>query len=228
MVSPGGGCGSLSSRTSPGSSRFSLAAWKPRAFRSTTPGTAPRPAARAAARYDLVLLDLLLPGSTGSSVLRELQPHRPDAPGRDRLGPLRPADEAARLRARRERLPQQAVLARRARRTHPGAAAPHAAKRDEATCSAPARSSLDLARREARLGTSSRSSPTASFGSCTISSSTRARSSAASASCRRSGATTSIPARTSSTSASAGCARSSATDAPIETVRHAGYRLTAA
>ena len=40
----------------------------------------------------------------------------PRAAGPDPLGPLRPADEAARLRARRERLPVEAVLVRRAGR----------------------------------------------------------------------------------------------------------------
>ena len=35
---------------------------------------------RCAARYDLVILDLLLPGLDGLSVLRELQPRDPDLP----------------------------------------------------------------------------------------------------------------------------------------------------
>src|SRR5207237_2244282 len=44
------------------------------------------------------------------------------APRRDRLGPLGSADEAPRVRPRRQRLPQQAVLVRRAARPRARAA----------------------------------------------------------------------------------------------------------
>src|SRR6266540_6762859 len=60
-------------------------------------------------------------------------PRRPERPARDpaspagatrrdRVGPLRPADEAARIRTRRKRLSREAVLVRRARRANPRAA----------------------------------------------------------------------------------------------------------
>ena len=55
-----------------------------------------------ASSYDAVILDLLLPGLDGLTILRELQQRRARASGRDRLGPLRPADEAPRVRPRGE------------------------------------------------------------------------------------------------------------------------------
>ena len=101
--------------------------------------------------YDLVLLDLLLPGIDGLSVLHELNKTAPGAPGRDRVGAVGPADEAARLRPRRRRLPEQAVLFRRADRAHP-CAAPAAKQGEDGHLVRAGTLVLDLARREARLG----------------------------------------------------------------------------
>ena len=204
-------CGSWSSRTSRGSWRSCRAGSRPRASSSTAPATAPTGSrARSAGRYDLVVLDLLLPRLDGLAVLRELRRTRPGAAGGDRLGALRPADQAARLRARRQRLRREAVLARRAARARARAAAPrpHGGDGERA-----ARGRADARPRPPpgadRRGASP-TSRTASSACCTTSSSTRARSSAASACSPRCGATTSTRARTSSTSACAGCARSSA------------------
>ena len=68
----------------------------------------PRPAAPGAGRAD---------GPARAAAARAR------ASGRDRLGPLRPADEAPRVRARGERLPGEAVRARRIGRSAPSPAA---------------------------------------------------------------------------------------------------------
>ena len=178
--------------------------------------------------YDLVILDLLLPRLDGLSVLRELHAAGPGAAGGDRLGALRPADEAARLQARRQRLPGQAVRRRRAARARARAAA-RLRQPAPTTCSSAGRA---RARRGAPPGAHGRLRdrplrprvpPAAPPGQAR-----RRGGHAATASCRRCGATTSTRGRTSSTSACAALRSKLGDEAPIETVRHAGYRLTTA
>ena len=212
-------------RLRPARARGSRASWW------TPRRTAPPGSARARTRhYDLVVLDLLLPGLDGLTVLRELARTEPDAARRHPLRARRPADEAARLRARRARLRREAVRARRAARAGARAAARgRRGRRTTSRCCASAALELDVARRRARVGDARRRShrprvPAAAPPRRAL----RARSSAASSCSRRCGATTSIPARTSSTSASGGCGKKLGADAPIETVRHVGYRLAAA
>ena len=82
-----------------------------------------------AAAPDLVVLDVLLPGMDGRAVLRQVRQERREVPiilltqvgesGRARDGP----------RGGRRRLPEQAVRPARARRPHPGGAAPGPARR---------------------------------------------------------------------------------------------------
>ena len=89
-------------------------------FRVDAADTGPMGLKQALARpYDLSSSTCCFPGLDGLTVLRELQERRARAARRDRLGPLRPADEAARLRSRSERLPGEAVRARRVGRAAP-------------------------------------------------------------------------------------------------------------
>ena len=126
--------------------------------------------------YELVVLDLLLPRLDGFRVLRRAAPRPAGDAGADPLGPLRPADEAAQLRARRERLPLEAVLVRRARRAR--ARAPPQGTRHRRVVEPAAR------RARARSGPAARAEPEAprstsriaSFGSSTTSPRTPARS----------------------------------------------------
>ena len=106
---------------------------------------------------------------------------------------------------------REAVRARRADRAD-SRPAPRARGHGTTTRpSAPARSTLDLARRQARIGELVADLSDREFRApAPPRRARRARSSAASGSSRRCGATISIPARTSSTSACAACARSSA------------------
>ena len=173
--------------------------------------------------WDLVVLDLLLPGLNGLQVLQELHRTKPELPvvilsarsdvqtklrgfelgASDYLAKPFSLDELlARIRVR--------CAARRRSAT--------------STCCAAVSVVLDVARRQAGSATGRRTSPTASSGSSTTCSCMRARSSAGSGCSRRCGATTSTRARTSSRSACAGCVRSSG---PRLRSKRYGMRATA-
>ena len=136
---------------SPGSSASWHAGSKRRASRSTAPTTGRDGLERAHRdRYDLVILDLLLPRVDGLSVLRELQRRAPelpvvivsarsDLPTKLRGFELGANDYLAKPFSLDELLARVRVQLR---------------ARDKATTapSTPGRSMLDLARRQARIG----------------------------------------------------------------------------
>ena len=133
--------------------------------------------------------------------------------------------EAARLRPRRQRLPGQAVLVRRARRTRPRAPAP----RPHAPTATTLRAGLARARPGAPPGSGRRpqssTSPTASSGCSTTCSRTPARSSAASGCCPRSGATAIDPGLERRRRLRAAAAQEARPPvARSKRCRHAGYR----
>ena len=224
-------CASWSSRTSLGSSRSSHAGSR----RRVSPWTE---RATAATGLERALASTLRPRHARSAAARARRSQCPAraahdatrAPGRDRVRALRPADEAARLRARRRRLPAQAVRARRAGRAASRPAAASATGATTATWSA--RGHAHARPRPAPGAHRRARAPT-----CPIASSAllhhlvehagRGRS-AASACSRRSGATTSIPGSNVVDVCIRRLRKKLGADAPIETVRHAGYRLTAA
>ena len=199
--------------------------------RSTAPATGRdgSQAGAAAARYDLVVLDLLLPRLDGLSVLRELSRTRPELPV---VILSARSDLPTKLRGfelGRQRLPRQAVRARRAARADPRAAARARRSAATGTCVQAGALVLDLARRQARIGELVRRPVRPGVPrSCTTSSSTPGE----------------VVSRERLLSAVWGyhfdpgsnvvdvCIRrlrkKLGAEAPIETVRHAGYRLTAA
>ena len=67
--------------------------------------------ARCRARFDLVILDVMLPGIDGFAVVAELRRARPVRAGADADRARPPRRRAARLRSRRRRLPAEAVRA---------------------------------------------------------------------------------------------------------------------
>ena len=76
-------------------------------------------------RWDMILLDLMLPGLDGLDVLEALHRKRPEVPVADPVRPSRPAHEAQGLRSRRQRLRREALRARGAARAYPRTAATH-------------------------------------------------------------------------------------------------------
>ena len=162
-------------------------------------------------RYDLIVLDLLLPGLDGLAVLRELSRREPDAAGPDPLGTRGSADEASRLRAGARDYLAKPFALDELHRTRAGAASGdrRRASRSEIVLRVGSLA-LDVPGGARGSTAMSRISRIVSSTCSTILSATPARSSAARSCSRQSGAITSIRARTSSTSASGGCGRSSA------------------
>ena len=105
---------------------------------------------RPRARWDLVVLDLLLPGLSGLQVLRELQRASPELPVLILSARADLQTKLRGLRARRDRLRREAVLARRAPRADPRAAARRGRRSATSTsCAAAASCSTSRAGRRA-------------------------------------------------------------------------------
>ena len=108
-------------RMKPASMPSSHGGWRPRAIRSWRRTTAVRGSrSPQPGRWDLVVLDLLLPGLSGLQVLRDLHRARPQLPALILSARSRPPDEAAGVRARGDRLCREAVRAGRAARARAG------------------------------------------------------------------------------------------------------------
>ena len=111
-----------------------------------------RARARAGGAWDLVVLDLLLPGLDGLDVLRELhRDARPELPVLILSARSDLPTKLRGLRSRRARLPPEAVLARRAARARPRAAAARPPVGDDGNVIRVGALTLDLARRRARI-----------------------------------------------------------------------------
>ncbi len=83
-----------------------------------------RSSASATHRYDVAVLDRDMPGRTGDEVCRWISESDADSPGTDADRSERDPRPGRRPRARRRRLPDQAVRVRRTGRPRPGAGPP--------------------------------------------------------------------------------------------------------
>jgi two-component system phosphate regulon response regulator OmpR len=81
-------------------------------------------------RYDLVVLDLMLPGEDGLAICRRLRARRQRHPGGDAHGEGRRRGPHPRARDGSRRLPRQALQPARAGRSHQRGASPPARARD--------------------------------------------------------------------------------------------------
>ena len=79
--------------------------------------------------YDAVILDIMLPELSGYRIIEQLRGSRELGADPDAHGQGRRVRRGRRPRPRRRRLPDQAVLLRRAAGAHPGPAAPRRARR---------------------------------------------------------------------------------------------------
>ena len=149
------------------------------------------------------------------------------AAGADPLRPHRICRRSCWASSSARGLHAQAVLARRAARPRPRAAAPGGALATTAT-SPGRRLALDLARRQARIGDRSCDLSDREFRLLHHLAAPRGRGDQPRAAARRClGLRLRSAARTSSRSAFGACGKKLGPDAPIETVRNAGYRLAA-
>ena len=171
----------------------------------------PEPA-RSQEPFDLLLLDVMLPGQSGFDVLRDLRQQGVETPVIMLTARGQVVDKVARPQARRRRLPHQAVRDDGAAGAHRGAAAARRAPKDTVDAER-----LPLRRGPGRLpqggghqATGSRSSSRrASTSCCATSSSTAARRSHATSCSTTCGATTPCRTRAPSTSTWRGCGRRS-------------------
>ena len=120
---------SWSPTTSPRSATRSATRSTRRASRSRSPPTATRPRSKLGddIHFDLLILDIMMPGRSGLDICREVRAPQPraDHPP-DRQG--RRGRQGRRPRGRRRRLRHQAVLGARAARPRPRPAAPPRAR----------------------------------------------------------------------------------------------------
>ena len=159
--------------------------------------------------FDLIVLDLMLPGLPGMTLLAEVKQAKPELPVLILSARSELRDEAARLRARGDRLPDQAVLARGVRRPRARAAAARSSDFESVVMRAGGME-LDLVRTAGRHRRRRHRSVRPRVLAAALPGRRGRRGRGARAACSpTSGASTSTRGPTSSTSACAACARSS-------------------